>query len=177
MWDLESYLFSERLKDGTHVTLRAVREDDGPRIRRAFAKLEPETIFSRFFTHKSRVTDEELKRVTDADFLYDVALVVTIGTGDGEVVIGGASYSAPRTASPPNTAEIAFTVEEHFQKRGVAGLLLRHIIRIARQNKLTELTADVLARNVPMLTVLRRSGLKTEFRYTADVVHVKLLLP
>jgi GNAT superfamily N-acetyltransferase len=168
---------TETLKDGTHVAIRAVRADDGPRILRAFANLQPETVYSRFFIHKLKITNQELKRLTDADFLYDVAIVVTVGTGEGEVVIGGASYAAPITQAPPSTAEIAFTVEEDFQKRGVAGLLLRHIISIARQNKLGELTADVLATNGPMLTVLRRSGLKTEFRRAADVVHVKLRLP
>ena len=177
MSGLESYSRTETLRDGTHVTIRAVRADDGPRIRHAFVGLEPETMYTRFFSHKSEITDQDLKRVTEADFLHDVALVVTIGTGDGEVVIGGASYSAPHTQAPPSAAEIAFTVKEDFQNRGVAGLLLRHILSIARQNKLKELTADVLATNGPMLTVLRRSGLKTEIRHAADVVCVKLFLP
>jgi GNAT superfamily N-acetyltransferase len=174
MWDRKSYVFYETLKNGTHVTVRAARADDGPKIRRAFVNLEPQTMYTRFFGYKPEITDQELKRVTEADFLYDVALVATIGTGDEEVVIGGASYSAAHTQSPPSTAEIAFTVEEDCQNLGIAGVLLRHIIGIARQNKLTQLTAEILAANAPMLTVVRRCGLKAETRSTAGVVHVTL---
>jgi GNAT superfamily N-acetyltransferase len=176
MPDRKNYIFTETLKDGTRVIVRAVRPDDGPRIRCAFANLDPDTIYLRFFSHKLQITDQELKRVTDADFLYDVALVATIGTGDAEIVIGGASYAAPRTEAPPSTAEIAFTVEEDFQKRGMGGLLLRHLISIARQNKLKELTAEILATNGPMLAVLQRSGLKSKVSRAAGAVHVTLFL-
>lgn len=172
-----NYVFNETLKDGTHVVIRAVRQDDGPRIQRAFAGLEPETMYTRFFSHKRHIADQELKRVTEADFLHNVALVATVGSGDEEIVIGGASYSASPTESPPRIAEIAFTVEEDFRNRGMAGLLLRHLIGIAQQNNLSRLTAEVLATNAPMLTVLRRSGLKTEISRDGDINHVSLILP
>jgi hypothetical protein len=48
MLDPQKYVFAESLRDGTPVTLRAFRADGGVRIRRAFRKFEPETIYTRF---------------------------------------------------------------------------------------------------------------------------------
>jgi RimJ/RimL family protein N-acetyltransferase len=176
MLDKDSYVIKETLKNGTPITLRAARADDGPKIRRAFRNLERDTVYSRFFGYKSDVSDAELERITGADFDRDVALLVTIGSGDEEEVIAGASYVAIEEDSPARTAEIAFTVEEDYQGHGIASLLLRHIVRIARKKNLTRLQADVLARNLPMLAVFRRSGLPMTLQHEADVIHVALSL-
>jgi RimJ/RimL family protein N-acetyltransferase len=176
MQDKESYVFKETLRDGTPITLRAARADDGPKIRRAFKNLNRDTIYTRFFGFKSDVSDAELERITGADFDHDVALLVTIGPGDDEVVVAGASYAVIETDPPPRSAEIAFTVEEDFQGLGIAGLLLRHLVRIARQKNLACLKADVLARNRPMLAVFRRSGLPITLKHDGDVIQVALSL-
>lgn len=172
--DLRSYIFTETLKDGTKVTLRAVHRDDGPRIRQAFHNLDAETIYTRFFGYKADVSEAELRHITEVDFVRDVALLVTIGSGDNEIVIGGASYFALDPGNPPRSAEIAFTVEEDYQGRGIASVLMRHIAHIARENGLLWLEAEVLARNLPMLEVFRRSGLPMILRREGEVIHVTL---
>jgi GNAT superfamily N-acetyltransferase len=54
---------------------------------------------------------------------------VTIGEGEDEVVIGGASYAAENTiATSGRSVEVAFLVEEDFQGRGIASLLMQHIL-------------------------------------------------
>jgi RimJ/RimL family protein N-acetyltransferase len=174
--DKEAYVFRETLRNGTPVTLRAARADDGPRILRAFKSLNRETVYTRFFGYKADVSAAELDRITGADFVRDIALLVTIGAGDNEVVIGGASYFTVEAGPSARSAEIAFTVEEDYQGQGVASLLMRHIISIARENKLTHLTADVLVRNLPMLAVFKRSGLPMTTQRQGDVVHMALAL-
>ena len=89
----------EVLKDGTAVTLRAVRRDDGPNIREAFHNLEPETVYTRFFGYRADVSDTELKRITEVDFERDVALLVTIRSGAKEIVVGGARAVSERSES------------------------------------------------------------------------------
>jgi GNAT superfamily N-acetyltransferase len=176
MLEKESYIFQEILRDGTPVTLKAAHPQDGPKIRRAFQNLRRETVYTRFFGFKSDVSDAELKRITDADFDRDVALLVTIGSGDEEVVIGGASYFSTNAASQTRSAEMAFTVEEDYQGLGVASLLMRHIVQIAREKHVKSLEADVLTRNLPMLAVFRHSGLPMALRHEDNVVHVTLSL-
>ena len=121
-----SYVFAETLRDGTVVTVRAAGANDGPRIRRAFLNLERDTVYTRFFGYKAEVSDAELGRITGADFERAVALLVTIGAGEDEVVIGGASYFVSGSvAAAGRSAELAFTVEEDFQSRGIGSLLMR----------------------------------------------------
>ena len=78
---------------------------------------------------------------------------------------------------PCRTAEVAFTTEENYQGRGIARLLLQHLVRIARENGVSRFEANVLAGNQPMLTVFRRSGLPIQQRSEGGVVYVTLLLP
>lgn len=176
MADAKHYMFEESLKDGIVVSIRAARPGDEAKIRQAFRNLEAETIYTRFFGYKNEVTDAELARITGVDFERNAALLVTIGSGETEIVIGGASYFATSDAAPDRSAEVAFTVEEDYQGFGIASSLLRHLIRIARENGLSRLEADVLARNLPMLSVFRRSGLPMTLRHEDDAVHVTMSL-
>jgi RimJ/RimL family protein N-acetyltransferase len=70
---------------------------------------------------------------------------------------------------------VAFLVEEDFQGRGMASLLIR-TIAIARADGLDRLEADVLSRNLPMLQVLRSCGLPMTARHQADDIHATLSL-
>ncbi len=176
MFDPRSYVVQETLKNGMVVTVRAARPGDGDKIREAFKNLERETVYTRFFGFKSEVTDAELERVTGADFNRDVALLVTIGCGEVETVIGGASYFTI-DEGPDRTAELALTVEEDYQGLGIASILIGHLVQIARQNGLSQLEASVLTRNLSMLAVFRRSGLPSAVQNQGDSVHVTLSLP
>jgi hypothetical protein len=102
-----SYVFAETLRDGTAVTVRAAGANDGPKIRRAFLNLARDTVYTRFFGYKADVSDAELGRITGADFERAVALLVTIGAGEDEVVIpttpAGRSGEFPTRARPPST--------------------------------------------------------------------------
>ena len=91
MVDAQNYRVDEKLKDGTAVTIRAVRPDDKKRFTVAFKNLEPESVYTRFFLFKSDLTDQELKTATEVDFENTVALVVTIPSGQGEetIIAGG----------------------------------------------------------------------------------------
>ena len=93
MIDAQNYRVDEKLKDGTAVTIRAVRPDDKKRFSVAFKNLEPESVYTRFFLFKSDLTDQELKTATEVDFKNTVALVVTIPSGQGEeTIIAGGRY-------------------------------------------------------------------------------------
>ena len=83
MLDPGSYVFKDVLKDGTQITLRGARADDGPKIRRAFSKLLGETIYTRFFTNKAEISDTDLRfEFTAADLLHKMALTMAGRTAD-----------------------------------------------------------------------------------------------
>ena len=177
MIDAQNYKVADKLKDGTAVTVRAIRPEDKVRIVEAFKNLDPESIYTRFFRHKSQLTDEELKTITEVDFESTVALVVTIPGGGGEeTIIGAGRYVLYDPPNPLRSAEIAFTIEEDYHGQGMASCVLRHLIHIARDKGVSRFEAEVLAENRAMLTVFARSGLPMKKSLEEGVVHVSLSL-
>jgi RimJ/RimL family protein N-acetyltransferase len=171
--DPRNYEAADSLKDGTPVVVRAIRHDDGASVLAAFKSLDPQSVYTRFFTYKKGLTDAEIQQITDVDFDRVAALVVTIRKEPGETLIGGGRYFADLSAK---SAELAFVTDETFRGQGIASLILRHLARIGRNQGVLRFEADVLAQNHPMLAVFRRSGLPTSERAEGNVVHVTLTL-
>ena len=92
--DPRNYTASEVLKDGTAVTIRAIRREDKGRLLQAFKSLDRESVYRRFFSPKKELSDSELDQLTDVDFSQVVALVVATQGADGEILIGGGRYAA-----------------------------------------------------------------------------------
>jgi RimJ/RimL family protein N-acetyltransferase len=177
MSDAQNYHVAEELKDGTAVTIRAIRPDDKDRIVEAFKNLEAESVYTRFFRHKSELTNGELKAITEVDFENTVALVVTIPVdGGNETIIGAGRYILYDPPNVQRSAEIAFTVEEDYQGRGIAGRILKHLIHIAQEKGVSQFEAEVLAENRSMLAVFARSGLPMKKSLEEGAIHLTLSL-
>lgn len=173
MTDLRAYQAPDRLKDGTPVVVRAIRHGDGPSVLAAFKRLDPEAIYTRFFAYKKELSDPELALITDVDFERVVALVVAAPDDGGETLIGGGRYFADPSGE---IAELAFVTDDAYRGRGIASLLLRHLVTIAREKGALRFEADVLTHNRAMLTVFRRCGLPIKERSDGNTVHVTLQL-
>ena len=171
--DPRNYTASEVLKDGTAVTIRAIRREDKGRLLEAFKNLDRESVYRRFFSPKKELSDSELDQLTDVDFSQVVALVVATQGADGEILIGGGRYAAE---GADGEAEIAFVTDGNYRGRGIASLILKHLARIAREADVQQFDAEVLAENTPMLAVFRRSGLPMQLRRDGSTLHVTLSL-
>jgi RimJ/RimL family protein N-acetyltransferase len=175
MVERSRYFARDKLKGGTEVTIRAIRPDDGPSLLDAFGKLDRESIYRRFFSPKKELSAADLEQLTEVDFSRVVALVVTMRDDGFETLIAGGRY-AVEPGDRPRGGELAFLTGEAYRGRGIAGLLLRHLVLIAQKAGLSRLEADVLAENQPMLNVFRRCGLPMTQRRDGNVVHVTLSL-
>jgi GNAT superfamily N-acetyltransferase len=173
--DLRNYAVKETLEEGAEVTIRAIRREDQDAIREIFENLDEESTYRRFFGPKKELTDAELAYFTDVDFSRVVALVATVPTGTGQALIAGGRFAADGLASP-ESAELAFTTEKGYRGRGLAHLLLRHLVGIAKELGLSRFEGEVLAENQPMLAVLRRSGLPMQQHQEGNIIHVTLSL-
>ncbi len=177
MIDAARYSEKETLKNGTAVTIRSIRSDDKSRLAEAFRNLEAESIYTRFFCHKNELSENELRIATEVDFENVVALVVTIGDDGAETIIGAARYAVIDSGESQRSAEVSFTVEEDYHGQGIAGILMRHLVRIAHEKGIRRFEAEVLAGNRAMLRVFSRSNFAMATKYEAEVVHVTLSLP
>jgi len=165
------FLVRETLNDGSPVTIRAVRPDDKERIVTAFLALAPQSIYARFFHPKTELSEQELRQLTEIDFVNAVVLLATIGSQPEETVIGLGRYAASG-----GSAEVAFVVADDYAGRGIGGRLLDHLTQVARENGIATFEADVLEDNAAMLAVFRESGLPMTTTHADGITHVTLLL-
>ena len=170
--DPSQYRQMSALRDGRPVLIRAARADDRERLVTAFQGLDRQTIYTRYFSYRKSLSETELKRLEEADFSRYILLVATLGSGNEETIIAGASCVVTEATGPVPTAEVAFMVEEDYQRQGLAGQLLAAICGLARRCGIVRLEADVLAENPAMLAVFRHSGLPTTTSRSAGVVHL-----
>lgn len=162
------------LRDGRAVTIRLMRPDDKQRLVEAFARLDRQSIYTRFFGYRKELPQGPLSRLDRIDLVRLAALVVTLGKGEDETVIGSATYVAETAADGVREAEVAFTIEEDFQGQGLAGRLLAVLADIARRHGITRFKAEVLAGNAAMLRVFKRCAAPMQSRRSGETVQLTL---
>lgn len=174
--DAQGYIRAETLKSGLTVTIRSLRADDREKVAAAIRQLDRESIYTRLFSYRSELTEAGLDRIMTIDPEREAALLVTIGAGADEVVIGSGRYVAGGAAGAERSAEVAFMVEEDYHGLGIAGRLLAHLAEIAREQGISTFVAEVLAENRAMVSVFARSGFPMQQRRDGGVIHITLAL-
>jgi GNAT superfamily N-acetyltransferase len=175
--DASTFRSEETLGDGTRVTFRAAGPGDAPRYRKAFAALDPTSIYTRFFGYRHELSEQELARLDALTFEEEAIIVATVLNEGEEVIVGSGHYVSLGGRPPRRSAELAFVVEEDYQGRGIARRLLGHLATIARAAGFTHFEAEVLAGNRAMLAVFERCGFGMEQRREGTSFHVTLSLP
>ncbi|HYL53480.1 MAG TPA: GNAT family N-acetyltransferase [Acidimicrobiia bacterium] len=153
------------LADGGTVRLRPVRPDDGAGLLALYEQLSDESIYLRFFSPVPRPTAAQLERLTNVDYDARFALVAQFG----DALLAIARYDRVG----PDEAEVAFTVRDDQQGRGLGTLMLEHLAVVARAHGIHTFSADTLPNNTRMLNVFRDAGWTAERRFVEGTVHVR----
>jgi RimJ/RimL family protein N-acetyltransferase len=164
------YSAVETLRNGERIEIRALRPQDRDDLVAAVNRTSSESLYRRFFAVRRHFTETEESFYLNVDFVSHVALVALAEENGQQSIVAGGRY----VVSEPGQAEVAFTVVDKYQGRGLGAALLRHLAIIARQAGLHELVAHVLPDNRAMLKVFEKSGLKYTPKREADSVYVKL---
>jgi RimJ/RimL family protein N-acetyltransferase len=112
---------------------------------------------SRFHGAVNDVSPSLLRRLVDADGNHHAAWVACVWGPHGEEIVGEAVWSL--VAPDERTAELAISVRDDWQGKGVADELMRTLIASARESGLRTLYGDVLQANTRMLAFMRRHGM------------------
>ena len=160
------YVSPWTMKDGNQVTIRPIRPEDEPLMVKFHETLSDRSVYLRFFASLSlsrRVAHERLLRICFGDYDREMALVAELtdpGTGERRIIaVGRMSKLHTR-----NEAEVAALVSDQYQKLGLGYELVRRLVQVARDEKLSHLSAEMLTDNIGMQLVFRRNG----FRIRAD---------
>jgi RimJ/RimL family protein N-acetyltransferase len=170
MSDARHYTATEALRNGQEICIRAGRPDDTDRIIEAFHKLDPESIYLRFFGPKKELSEADIRRFREIDFDSRVVLLATVTKDGDETVIASGTYARESATR----AEIAFIVEEDYHRLGISGRLIKHLATIATAAGITTFTAEVLPQNNAMLGVFSRCGYPMKSHTADGTVHISL---
>lgn len=170
MLDARHYRVEETLRNGLLLVVRAARPDDEAGVVEAFAKLAPESIYLRFFAPKKAFTESELSRFRSIDFDTRVTLFGTVQENGREVIVASGTY----VRLDNDGAEIAFIVEEDYQRLGISRRLIGHLGRIAIDAGLRRFVAEVLPQNTAMLGVFGHCNWPMTSHQKDGTVHVIL---
>jgi acetyl coenzyme A synthetase (ADP forming)-like protein len=153
------------LRDGSTVRIRAMTPDDDKALCALFESLSEESRWLRFLSLASGAAlASEARRETHLD--HTVGLIAL--SGSDERVVGHAFYAGIDKVR----AEVAFTIADDFQNRGLGTLLLCQLAEIADRSGIHTFEAEVAASNLQMLNVFRESGFPIEVGATAGQLHV-----
>lgn len=159
------YQAQDTTRSGTAVRIRMVRPGDRDELRATFDRELPEAMRSPRGAPSAVVTvgDWLAARAVGADSRG--TLVATVEVGERERIVGAACFSLD-PLEERGRAEIALGVAEPWRARGVGRLLLRHLIRVARDAGVSELYARVISANLPILYLIEKSDSPPEIDWT-----------
>jgi RimJ/RimL family protein N-acetyltransferase len=151
------------------VLLRPVRPADAAAISALFQGLSERSVWLRFFTLCPRL-DRVVGWATEAH--HDRRLgVVAIAADTGRLIAHAGLERDPRQ---PDRAEFALVIADPYQGRGLGGVLLGRLVEAARRVGIRWLTAEVLANNHRMLSLLRHAPYPVSLRLSSGVVLAEL---
>jgi GNAT superfamily N-acetyltransferase len=92
--------------------------------------------------------------LTVIDYFNHMAITAVIGSPGNEEIIGVARYYT----NPHNRiAEVAFTVQEKWRRRGLGTFLLKHLTKIAKEHGVKGFRAEILSKNRAMMQLFHKS--------------------
>jgi GNAT superfamily N-acetyltransferase len=161
------------LRDGSRVRIRRLRDSDSDLLLRGFRRLSPESRYRRFLTPTSRLSDRTVRYLVEIDHRDHEALIAV----DEERDEGAGVARYVRNEGRPNAAEVAVTVVDDWQGRGLGTLLVEAITMRAREEGVDTFTALMLVENREMMDLLRRLGSVRVVDRASGTVEVEVHLP
>jgi RimJ/RimL family protein N-acetyltransferase len=161
------------LRDGSEVVIGPVGPADAALLQDGFSRLSPRSRQLRFLGIKKSLTAADLRYFTQIDHHHHEALgAVDRAGGQG---VGVARWV--RSTEDAQTAEIAITVVDEWQRRGLGTELLGLLAERAREEGIHRFTALAGGDNAAVAGLLRGAGAGLVRRESATVVYEILLDP
>ncbi len=158
---------------GEVITIRPIRISDVEMEAEFIRRLSPQTKHYRFFGGVKELSPTEVSNLCDVDGRHSMAFVVTIRQGGRETEIGVSRY-APN--SHADVREIAVTVADEWQHKGLGTMLMQQLIKSAQLNGVKQLYSIDLSDNAAMRSLARDLGMNAN-RDPSDAHQVIYSLP
>jgi len=143
---------------GEMVTIRPIRLTDVVMESEFIHRLSSETKQFRFLATVNELPAPELVRLCNVDKKHSMAFVATVRQDGREVEIGVSRY-APNSHS--DVREVAVTVADEWQHRGLGASLMNQLIRTARTQGIKQLYSVNLSNDTAMSALATELGMSS----------------
>ncbi|HEX9685445.1 MAG TPA: GNAT family N-acetyltransferase [Burkholderiales bacterium] len=143
------------LGDGTVVTIRPIRPEDGGIEQEFVRNLSDESRYFRFRDAVRELSPRMLSHLTRVDYDRHLALIAVIERGGREIQVGVARYIAEGDC---RSCEFAIAVADEWQHKGLGSRLMQALMAAALGRDMREMYGEVLAGNRKMLEFTARLG-------------------
>lgn len=141
------------LPDGARLRLRPIRSEDEGRLSAFYDRLSRHTAYQRFFAVMKRLPPDWARFLANVDYERRLALLAEHGPPEAPELVGVARYEP---TGRPDTAEIAFVIQDGWQGRGLGTIMLEALLAAADARGIRRFRAYVLAGNMRMIDLLVR---------------------
>jgi acetyltransferase len=154
------YVSKWTMKDGREVTIRPIRPEDEPRMAEFHRGLSDRTVYLRYFASLSlsaRIAHERLLRICFGDYDREMVLVAEhhyLHSGTSSIVAVGRLNKM----HAGNDGEVAVLVSDTYQNLGLGYQLLSRLIGVARDEKLSRVSSEMMLDNRGMQILSKRLG-------------------
>jgi acetyltransferase len=162
------YVSNWTMKDGREVTMRPIRPEDEPLLAEFHRGLSDRTVYLRYFTSLSltaRIAHERLLRICFGDYDREMVLVAEYVAEPRakSTIVGVGRLNKLRGRG--NEAEVAVLVSDFYQNQGLGMELLRRVIQVARDEKVSRVSSEMMRENLAMRTISTKLG----FHFSGDL--------
>lgn len=144
------------LQDGTTIAIGLAGPEDKQRLVEGFSKLSLQTRLYRFHCGKNNLSTTEKDYLLNIDNYNHLAIGAVDIDKNQDVGIGMIRYI--RNKDDPWKAEVALTVIDEYQNKGIGTLLYNEMLEYARKNRIKLLVNCVMKENTTMLNILKKFG-------------------
>lgn len=149
------YTTEKVLQNGQKALIRPIRPEDEPHVEAFHKKLSEESVRQRYFAFKSleeRVAHERLVRICLDDFDHQIALVALASDA---TIMGIARLTR---VGDNKSADLKMLIGDAYHGQGLGTMLIQELLRIAKCEGITTISATVLSENGGMLHILQKLG-------------------
>lgn len=167
----DEYEVTHEFKDTPAIRFRPIKPTDERLLQEFFYSHTSETVYHRYFAHVKSMHHEKAQELVNVDYVRDMAVVGVVGDIENERIVAVGRYMSSPWSNFP---EVAFVVREDLHGKGIGTFLLKHLVEIAKQNKLQGFIAYCLPDNLPMLRVFEKIGLPVQQTFEDGVCKLRI---
>ncbi len=164
---------TEITKDGAQILVRPIEPEDGPLLLESFHRLSKATIFFRFFADLRELPPEWIHDFVIIDYTRDVAMAAVKGPDFSKNIVGVCRIMC---RDNPSRGELAVTVDDLWQGKGLGSVLMRRACDIAKEIGMKTVWGVVSTDNKKFLALARKIGFSTKLSPIPGIVEMEMCL-